>query len=343
MTAAGGGVVQSRTSELFRIGLEAARSPLRWPLHLSILLLGIAALLVPTLVSLGREYWSTDNGVHGPLILVSGAWLIWRERDRIRFRPGSIGLGWLVPILPMLLTVYTYGRVFGVLPIETAGLYAILVLLGFYYWGTKVMRRLWFALLYLAFLIKPPFTWTAELTQPLKIWLSGAAVSILHGLGYPVGNTGVTIQIAQYQLMVQQACSGLGSIFSLLAMGLLYLHLTSRRSTVHTAILLASILPLAIFANFVRVLGIILLTYYGGDKLGQSSAHEFMGLVTFALAILGMFALDKLLDLTDGVDLRGAWRPRRRRRRPRVTARKTVAATEPDIPDEPAAATGGAP
>jgi exosortase len=343
MAAAGGGVVQSRISELYRIGSEAASSPLRLSLHLAVLLLGIAALLVPTLVSLGREYWSTDNGVHGPLILVSGAWLIWRERGRIRFRPGSVSLGWLGSILPLLLAVYAYGRVFGVLPIETAALYAILVLLGFYYWGPKVMRRLWFALLYLAFLIKPPFTWTAELTQPLKIWLSGAAVSILHGLAYPVGNTGVTIQIAQYQLMVQQACAGLGSIFSLLAMGLLSLHLTSRRSAVHTAILLVSILPLAILANLVRVIGIILLTYYGGDKLGQSAAHEFMGLVTFSLAILGMFALDKLLDLTSGMDLRRAWRPRRRAHRPPATLKQTSAASDLEVPDEPAAAIGAVP
>jgi exosortase len=321
MAAAGGGFVQSRTSELYRIGLEAVRWPIRLPLHLAVLLLGIATLLVPTLVSLAREYWSTDNGVHGPLILVSGVWLVWRESDRIRFRPGSIGLAWLLTILPLLLLVYAYGRIFGVLPIETTALYAMLVLMGFYYWGPRMMRRLWFAILYLAFLIKPPFTWTAELTQPLKIWLSGAAVSILHSLGYPVGNTGVTIQIAQYQLLVQQACAGLGSIFSLLALGLLYLHLTSRRSVVHTVMLLLAILPLAVVANLARVLGIMLLTYYGGDKLGQSSAHEFMGLVTFTLAILGMFALDKLLDLAQGVDLHRAWRPRKRgRRRPATTA-----------------------
>ncbi len=308
-------MVQSRTAELYRLSVKAVRWPSRLPLHLAVLLVGIAALVISTLISLGREYWSTDNGVHGPLILVSGAWLVWRDRERILFRPASIGLGWLVVFLPLLLLVYAYGRIFGVLPLETIALYAILILLGFYYWGPKVMRRMWFAILYLGFLIKPPFTWTAELTQPLKIWLSGTAVSILHGLGYPVGNTGVTIQIAQYELLVKQACSGLGSIFSLLAMCLLYLHLTSRRSTVHTTILVLAILPLAILANLVRVLGIILLTYYAGNGAGQSFAHDLMGLVTFALAILGMFALDRALAFFQGVDLRRIWYRRKRRRR----------------------------
>lgn len=308
-------MVQSRTAEVYRLGQAAVTWLLRLPLHLAALLFGIAALVVPTLVSLGREYWSTDNGVHGPLILASGVWLVWRDCERIRLRPGSIGLGWLLGFLPLLLLVYAYGRIFGVLPLETMALYAILILLGLYYWGLRAMRRLWFAILYLGFLIKPPFTWTAELTQPLKIWLSGAAVSILHSLGYPVGNTGVTIQIAQYELLVKQACSGLGSIFSLLAMCLLYLHLTSRRSAVHTAILVVAILPLAVLANLVRVLGIILLTYYAGNDAGQSFAHDLMGLVTFALAILGMFALDKLLALFHGVDLPRIWRRRKLIRR----------------------------
>jgi exosortase len=316
--------MRSRTSGVSPIGLAAVGWPLQLPMHMAVLLIGITALVVPTLVSLGSEYWSTDNGVHGPLILVSGAWLIWRERAHIRFRPGSIAGGWLLTFLPLLLVVYAYGRIFNVLPIETTALYVILVLLGLYYWAPKVMRRLWFAVLYLGFLIKPPFTWTAELTQPLKIWLSGAAASILHSLGYPVGNTGVTIQIAQYELLVKQACSGLGSIFSLLAMCLLYLHLTSRRSAVHTAILLLAILPLAVLANLVRVLGIMLLTYYGGNGVGQGFAHELMGLVTFALAILGMFALDSLLGLLSGVDLR---RVRRRRKRKLGRQRSPAVAT----------------
>jgi exosortase len=317
--------VRSRTPEVSPI----IRAPVRWPAHLpihvAVLLIGLAALAIPTLVSLGGQYWSTENGVHGPLILASGAWLIWRERDKIHFRPDSISLGWVVAVLPLLLLVYGYARIFNVLPIETAALYIILVLLGLYYWGPRVMRRLWFAILYLGFLIKPPFTWIAELTQPLKIWLSGAAVSILHSFGYPVGNLGVTVQIAQYELLVKQACSGVGSIFSLFAMCLLYLHLTGRRSALHTTILVLAIIPLAVVANLVRVLGIMLLTYYGGNGIGQGSAHELMGLITFALAILGMFTLDYLLGLLSEMDLRRFSSTRRRKRR-RSRRRSPIAA-----------------
>jgi exosortase len=320
--------VRSRRREFPWVSFVPGDWALRLPMHMVVLLIGVAVLLIPTLVSLGSEYWTTDNGVHGPLILVSGAWLIWRERAAIHVRPGSIAVAWLVAFLPPLLLAYAYGRVFDVLPIESAALYAILLLLGLYYWGPRLMRRLWFAVLYLGFLIKPPFTWIAELTQPLKVWLSGTAVSILHGLGYPVGNTGVTVQIAQYALLVKQACSGLGSVFTLFAMCLLYIHLSGRRSAVHTGILVLAIMPLAVVANLVRVLGILLLTYYGGNALGQSAAHELTGLITFALAILGMFAVDNLLNVASQVDVR-RYASKRRRRRTRARRHSVAAAAVP--------------
>lgn len=260
-------------------------------------MLGIAALVVPTLLSLAAQHWSTSNGAHGPLILVSGVWLIWREREWLSFKPGSISDAWLLLLVPLLL-LYAYGRGFQLLGTESAALYGVLLLLGFYYWGPAAMRRLWFALLYLAFLIKPPYGMVAEATQPLKIAISELSVDLLHALGYPVGQSGVLIQIDQYELMVQQACAGLSSLVTLFALGLLYIHLIKPASRLHAVLLLAAIVPIAMIANLLRVLLLILLTYYAGDAIAQSMAHDAAGVVTFSLSMLGMFLFDRVLGRT---------------------------------------------
>jgi exosortase len=260
------------------------------------LLLAIAALVIPTLVSLATEYWTGDNGAHGPIILASAFWLFWRERRKLKFQPGSMSGIWLAAFLPPLLLLYAYGRTFDVLFAESAALYAILVLLGLFYLGPRTMRRLWFAVLYAGFLIKPPSGLVAEFTQPLKIWLSETAVNFLHMLDYPVGNTGVSIQIAQYELLVQQACAGLGSIFTLLAICLLYLHVTKPSDRVRSIVLLASIVPIAVGANLLRVTLLILLTYHAGTGVAQGIAHDFAGLITFVVALGGMMAVDALLE-----------------------------------------------
>ena len=272
----------------------AARTP-RYPAALIVLVAGFGAVVLPTIFALAEQHWSTSNGAHAPLILVTGLWLIWREREHLRFRPVSISHWWLA-CLPPLLLLYAYGRIFGLLGTESTSLYLLLLLLAFYYWGVPAMRRLWFPVLYLAFLIKPPYGMVAELTQPLKIAISGISVSILDVLGYPVAQSGVHIQVAQYELLVQQACAGLSSLVTLLAVGLLYVHLTQPSRRLRTALLLAAIIPIAVLANLLRVILLLLLTYHFGDSVAQSFAHDATGLLTFSLSIGGMFLFDHALS-----------------------------------------------
>ncbi|HVF84270.1 MAG TPA: exosortase [Sphingomicrobium sp.] len=265
------------------------------PAPLLLLLAGIVALAVPTLTSLAREYWGTDNGVHGPLLLVSGVWLIWRSRSILRVRADLPAVGWLLLALVPLLVIYVYGRAMSVLFVESFALYLLLVTLAFYYWGPQVMRQLWFPALYLAFLVRPPAGMVAEFTQPVKIWISQAATDLLQAADYPIAHSGVKIQIAQYELLVQQACAGLGSIFSLLAIGLLYLHLASPSRGWKRLFLLASIIPLAVVANLLRVILLILITVHFGEAAAQGISHEATGILTFALSLLGLYLLDQLV------------------------------------------------
>ena len=265
------------------------------PLPAAAVILAVALLVIPTLLTLAREYWSTSNGAHGPLILVSGAWLLLRERHLLQVRAPTPPAWWLIGLVPLAL-LYIYGRTFSMLGAETGSLYAMLVLLGLFYFGAGAMGRLWFPLLYLAFLIRPPEGVTVALTQPLQIAISQGSVGLLHAFDYPVGQSGVLIQIAQYELLVKQACAGLGSLVTLFAMGLLYVHLAKPPSRGHRIALLVSLLPIAVAANFLRVVTLVLLTYHFGDSVAQGFLHETAGVLTFFLSMLGLLAFDHLLQ-----------------------------------------------
>lgn len=258
-----------------------------------LLLAGIAALAVPTLVTLAREYWSTENGVHGPLLLVSGLWLLLRSHDSLTIRSSRPPVGWLLLTLAPLLLLYVYGRAMGVLTVESGALYLLLLVLAQHYWGWATLRQHWFPLLYLAFLIRPPSGVVAELTQPIKLWISEVSTDLLYWLGYPIAHSGVRIQIAQYELLVQQACAGLGSIFSLAAIGLLYLHLVSPARGSARVFLMLCIIPLAVLANLLRVILLILATTHLGESFAQGVPHELAGILTFGLSLLGLFLLDQ--------------------------------------------------
>lgn len=89
-------------------------------------------------------------------------------------------------------------------------------------------------------------------------------------------------------------------MFSLTAMGLLYLYLMEHKSWLRNGILIASILPIAFAANVVRVMVLVLVTYHFGDEAGQGFVHDSAGIVLFVVALLFLFALDSLLGLILG-------------------------------------------
>jgi exosortase len=237
---------------------------------------------------------------HGPIILATALWLFWRAREWLagNARPLKGGLWWLV-LVPLLL-LYVFARAYGILFVETGTLYLILVLLALVHWGKAAVRHLWFPLLYMAFLIVPPGSLVTEATQPLKIWISAAAADSLYALGYPVAQLGAIIHIDQYQLLVEQACAGLGSLLTLSALGLLYIHLRGPTRAWHSGALMAAIIPIAIFANFVRVVALVLLTYHVGNEFAQGFAHEAAGMFMFLVSMLCMFAADAAIRTMAG-------------------------------------------
>lgn len=263
-----------------------------WPL--AVFLLGALAILVPTMFDVGRITWTTEQGGHAPIIVATGLWLLWREfkASTAAIRPGNALLGALM--LGGSLLLYVVARITGVLEIEGFSMYAAILSGAYLLIGGAMLRSLWFPILYLAVALPPPDQLVTAITQPLKIGISEAAVSLLRAFDYPIAGEGVTIQIANYQLFVAAACAGLNSIISLSAICLFYVYLRHRSDWRAFLIVGALIVPIAIFSNFIRVLVLILITYYSGEAAAQGFMHDFAGLTLFIVALLTIFGADAL-------------------------------------------------
>ena len=262
--------------------------------HLWLLAVGTVALAGPTMVHVAQESWSTEQGAHGPLVLATGIWLISRQWPSMRAvaRPGSLVLTTI--LLAILLPIYVFSRVAGIIEIEGFVMYAALVTAAYMLIGRVAMARIWFPLVYLLFTFPPPDTLFAIITQPLKIGISTTAVDILHAVGYPVAGSGVTIQIGQYEMLVAAACAGLNSLISLSALGLFYTYIRHSSNLPYMALLVLCIFPVAVAANLIRVLLLLLITYYFGEAAGQGTFHEVAGMVMFLIALVGIFTVDEL-------------------------------------------------
>jgi exosortase B len=269
------------------------------------LVLGLLITVLPTLYALATQSWTTESGVHGPLVLATAVWLIWRNWDSIlaEAQPGSPWLA--VPVLLAMAAAYIFGRAFNFLMIEVTALLFAMAAIAYAFVGHRVLLKLWFPLVYMLFLIPLPGWMMDTVTQPLKILVSDITTWLLSAFSYPITQVGVTIYIAQYQLLVEDACAGLNSLISLTAVGLFYIYLMHNASWRYSLLLLFLLLPIAIAANVVRVIILVLLTYYAGNEVAQGYLHDFAGIVTFTSALLLIFGIDRLLSpirrrLTDG-------------------------------------------
>jgi exosortase B len=262
-----------------------------WPL-----VSGLAAVVLPTFVRLAQDVWSTDAGVHGPIVLATGGWLLARAWPAVRgdIRPGAPLIGWIAIIGSLL--VFAFARAFDFISLEVAGMMGLLIGTAWLYLGAQVMMKLWFPLLYLCFMIPLPGWFIDTATAPLKSFITHTATWLLSAAGYPIAREGVTLFVAQYQLLVEDACAGLNSIVSLTSISLFYIYLLHNASWRYSAFLMAWILPAAIVANLVRVIMLVLITYYYGNAAAQGFLHESAGLLMFVIALLFIFAIDKLMD-----------------------------------------------
>lgn len=263
-------------------------------------LLGLVLLFVPTYVDLARTLWASEDQAHGPIILSVALFFFWQQHRKINELPGAPAkAGWPFFIFGLLL--YILGRSQDILLFEVGSQIPVLAGLLLILRGWAAVRILWFPLLFLIFMVPLPSAVVDTLTLPMKTGVSWATEHVLYRLDYPISRSGVVLQIGQYKLLVADACAGLHTLFTLEAMGLLYLHVMRHESVMRNTVLAIFIVPISFCANTIRVIALTLITYHFGDAAGQGFLHGFAGMLLFVSALLLIIGVDRLVERLSSV------------------------------------------
>ncbi|NDY90915.1 exosortase B [Ideonella livida] len=261
---------------------------------------GLLVVALPMLWDLYQQIWTTEEQGHGPIVMALGCWLIWRRWAELNPEPTStvepgdssrwghlwLGLGALL---------YIAGRGGRVLSAQTLAVLLMLLGLVLLLRGPRGLRSVWFGLFFLLFMVPLPAVLVDTVTQPMKLAVSTVAAWVMSSIGYPVARSGVILQVGQYQLLVADACAGLHTLFTLEAMGLLYLNVVKYASAFRNITLAVLIVPISFAANVIRVMTLSLITFHFGDAAGQGFLHSFSGMVLFLAALLLTMVVDSLL------------------------------------------------
>ncbi len=270
--------------------------PAGWdPLVAAVLLVAFAILYVPSYWTLSQTVWPTDEQGHGPIILLVAVWLMWRKQEALTALRDEPVKGLALLTIGCALLLYAFGRAQAILLFEVGSKIPFLIGLLLLFKGWAALRLLWFPLFFLLFMIPLPEALVSAVTGPLKSAVSAVAAGLLYELGYPVGRSGVMLTVGQYQLLVADACAGLNSMFTLEALGMLYMNLMNYKSVARNVTLAILLIPISFAANIIRVMILVLVTYHFGDEAGQGFVHGFAGMVLFMVALTLMLIVDKPL------------------------------------------------
>lgn len=273
-------------------GMKAVM-PEWWPI-----LIGMLVLYVPTFYSLFNGIWSTDEQIHQPIIFALAIWLIytkWPSMMSVRGDKPLFFIGGFAFFLA--LTLYIIGHSQQLYLFEVGSFVLMLSAILLIKFGYGAIRIMLFPLFFMLFMIPLPGTLVIMLTMPMKIAVSYMTEHILYWAGYPIARNGVILQIGQYQLLIANACAGLQTLLSLEALGLLYLNLVRHTSVFRGVALAIFIVPISFVANVIRVVSLILITFYFGEAAGQGFLHTFSGIVLFLSALILIIAVDNVLRL----------------------------------------------
>lgn len=151
--------------------------------------------------------------------------------------------------------------------------------------GSGTTRKLLFPLLFLYFLVPLPSWLSIRIVTLLEHGSTDVAEMLFNIAGVPNFRTGDSFLLVDLKIVVAQQCSGIRSSMALLMTGLVLTHLCLR-SFWGKAIFLASIPPLAIFKNGLRIFTLSVLSAYVSPKFLEGPLHRNGGILFFAVTIL---------------------------------------------------------
>lgn len=261
---------------------------------IALLALCFAALYHDVIAKMVQDWLIDDNYSHGFLIPPIAAYLIWQKRDGLSkalASPSNMGLLFLTGGLLLFLVGKLGAELFTMRFSMLIVIWSLVVFMA----GWQMGRQTFIPIAYLGFMIPLPAIIWNQIAFPLKLFATALAANAIGLIGIPIFREGNVLHLATTTLEVVDACSGLRSLTSLLALSGAFALIT-QHSFIKKWILFLSAVPIAILVNIIRLIGTAALAHKYGEKVAQGFLHEFSGLVIFVLAILFLYLVHLLLQ-----------------------------------------------
>ncbi len=257
--------------------------------------IGFLLVYVPTFLWMWDRWFVRDSYYsHGILIPFVTVYLIWQQRDElVKMTPKSSPWGMRLIILGI--AIHLVSSLFRVYFSSGFSMLVVLAGLILHFYGLNILRKIWFPIFFLVFMIPVPMVLITNISFQLKIFAAKIATFALNNMRMHAIREGSIIKMQHAYVIVDDVCSGLRSLITLVALGSIFAYWMKSRLT-KRIILLLSTIPIAVITNVVRVIFLATVSEVWGAKYATGFTHDVSGFIVFALAFVLLFAVGRLLE-----------------------------------------------
>ncbi len=216
-------------------------------------------------------------------------YVLWTERRKVLASLGSPSWAGLLFAIPCLAVGFLGVRGLQI-RFEILAFVGLLIAVPWAFFGRETAKSVLFPALFLLFCI-PLATFLDVVTVHLRLFASSTAFAVARGLGADIVQQGTMVSAADgsFGIDVADPCSGLRSLFALMALTAGYAYFT-QPTWLRRGVLFAASVPIAILGNVCRILTIVLVANFASSDFATGFYHDYSGFVIFAVAILLMVA-----------------------------------------------------
>lgn len=250
---------------------------------------------VPQLLALAQRMWNTDHYSFFPLIILGSLFIVWqRYQDFVKTTDAdALSPSFRSPLLWLASIGLLAGSIVAHSP-WPAGVGFLLALrasinsLCSEQLSQRLMPAWWF--LWLA--IPLPLNLDRHLILSMQLLATQLASGVLDLFGVRHALSGVVIELPSKTFFVEEACSGVQSLFAALSVTIFY-SILGRRGVVRTLVLVLFGIGWIIAANALRILMVTVLSTRYDLPIDVGWAHELTGAFVFVLALLMIVSTDR--------------------------------------------------
>jgi len=253
------------------------------------------AAYVPTMIWMWDRWFARDSYYsHGILIPFVTIYLIWQKREELALIEKAKS-AWGLPLVVVGMLMHAFASLMRVYFISGFSMLIVLIGLILFFYGFAIFRKILFPVLFLVFMIPVPLAIITNISFKMKIFAAKIATTVLNNSGIPAVREGSVIRMRHAQVIVDDVCSGLRSLISLMALGSIFAYWMKSTMT-KRGILFLTTVPIAIITNVFRVIFLSSVAEIWGVQYAAGILHDVSGFLVFALAFVLLYIMGRILE-----------------------------------------------